>query len=276
MKFALASDLHLEFGMIDLHNEEDADMLILAGDIFVTKRLLDSRDNKQYLEFIENVSSRFDKVIYIMGNHEHYHGDFALSESRIREVMSSFTNIHFLHNQHVDLCGYRFYGGTMWTDCNKSNPITMMAMRGKMNDYVLVENSEYMIRRKDSGGNTYYKPGKLLPEETAIEHSIYVRNLTEVLNDTEDMPMIVISHHLPSYQSVPPEYYSDTEGNYAYVADMTSLIMDNDKKIKYWIHGHTHDACDYMIGDTRVLCNPRGYIGHERDARFFKLKYYEV
>ena len=57
---------------------------------------------------------------------------------------------------------------------------------------------------------------------------------------------------------------------------MTNLIMDNDKKIKYWIHGHTHDACDYMIGDTRVLCNPRGYIGHERDASFFKLKYYEV
>ena len=30
-------------------------------------------------------------------------------------------------------------------------------------------------------------------------------------------------------------------------------------KIKYWIHGHMHSNVDYMIGDTRVVCNPRGY-----------------
>lgn len=276
MKFALASDLHLEFGTIDLHNEEGADMLILAGDILTAKALINPQRNHDYITFLERVSSRFDKIIYIMGNHEHYNGDFALSETQIRETMSSFTNIYFLHNQHVDLCGYRFYGGTMWTDCNRSNPVTMLAMKSKMNDYVLVENSEYAIRRRNQNGDTYYKPGKLMPEDTAIEHSAYVRNLTNVLNETDDMPMIVISHHLPSYQSVPPEYLSDIEGNYAYVADMTNLIMNNDKKIKYWIHGHTHDACDYMIGNTRVLCNPRGYIGHERDASFFKLKYYEV
>ena len=26
-----------------------------------------------------------------------------------------------------------------------------------------------------------------------------------------------------------------------------------------WIHGHTHDAFDYEIYGTRVVCNPRGY-----------------
>jgi predicted NBD/HSP70 family sugar kinase len=29
--------------------------------------------------------------------------------------------------------------------------------------------------------------------------------------------------------------------------------------IKCWVHGHTHSTHDYMIGNTRVLCNPRGY-----------------
>jgi predicted phosphodiesterase len=33
MKVALASDLHLEFGTIELENTESADVLILAGDI---------------------------------------------------------------------------------------------------------------------------------------------------------------------------------------------------------------------------------------------------
>ena len=26
-----------------------------------------------------------------------------------------------------------------------------------------------------------------------------------------------------------------------------------------WVHGHTHDSCDYRVGNTRVICNPRGY-----------------
>ena len=25
------------------------------------------------------------------------------------------------------------------------------------------------------------------------------------------------------------------------------------------VHGHIHSQQDYMIGDTRVVCNPRGY-----------------
>jgi predicted phosphodiesterase len=31
------------------------------------------------------------------------------------------------------------------------------------------------------------------------------------------------------------------------------------KPPKLIVHGHTHDPCDYMIGETRVICNPRGY-----------------
>jgi hypothetical protein len=26
-----------------------------------------------------------------------------------------------------------------------------------------------------------------------------------------------------------------------------------------WLHGHVHHSCDYRIGATRVLANPRGY-----------------
>lgn len=35
-----------------------------------------------------------------------------------------------------------------------------------------------------------------------------------------------------------------------------------------WVHGHTHDSFDYMIGSTRVLCNPRGYIPEEANKQF--------
>lgn len=35
-----------------------------------------------------------------------------------------------------------------------------------------------------------------------------------------------------------------------------------------------NDPWDYKIGDTRVVCNPRGYVGHER--REFELQYLQV
>ena len=39
--------------------------------------------------------------------------------------------------------------------------------------------------------------------------------------------------------------------------DIEKVILD--LQPKYWIHGHTHIPCQYDLGDTRVVCNPRGY-----------------
>jgi hypothetical protein len=47
-------------------------------------------------------------------------------------------------------------------------------------------------------------------------------------------------------------------------------------QIKLWTHGHTHHEFEYVIGETKVVCNPRGYIGYEANATNFKLKYWEV
>jgi len=37
-----------------------------------------------------------------------------------------------------------------------------------------------------------------------------------------------------------------------------------------------HNPSDYRIGETRVVCNPRGYIGHEDRAANFKLFYFDL
>lgn len=36
------------------------------------------------------------------------------------------------------------------------------------------------------------------------------------------------------------------------------------------------DAMDYMVGDCRVLANPRGYKGYEAVADYFQVKSFEV
>jgi hypothetical protein len=65
----------------------------------------------------------------------------------------------------------------------------------------------------------------------------------------------VVTHHLPSMRSVAPRYENDplTAAFASNCDDLLELGAD------LWIHGHTHDSCDYMAGRMRVVCNPRGY-----------------
>ena len=52
--------------------------------------------------------------------------------------------------------------------------------------------------------------------------------------------------------------------NGGYASDMEDFIHRNNH-IKLWVHGHTHSPSDYMVGDTRVVCNPLGYPGERRE-----------
>jgi hypothetical protein len=74
---------------------------------------------------------------------------------------------------------------------------------------------------------------------------------------------------------VKPDYHGDHLTNGAYSSDLSEFILDH-PQIKLWTHGHTHDVFDYMIGDTRILCNPRGYILYENRADEFELLFTEV
>jgi hypothetical protein len=53
--------------------------------------------------------------------------------------------------------------------------------------------------------------------------------------------------------------------NGGYSSSLDEFIVDH-PQIKLWTHGHTHELFDYMVGETRVVCNPRGYVGHERGS----------
>jgi len=68
----------------------------------------------------------------------------------------------------------------------------------------------------------------------------------------------VVGHHSPSFQSVHDMYKHETLMNGGYHSDLSEFIMDH-PQIKLWTHGHTHHPFDYTIGETRVVCNPRGY-----------------
>jgi hypothetical protein len=99
--------------------------------------------------------------------------------------------------------------------------------------------------------------------------SSFIRNLNsfliEKLEQFKNDKVWVLTHHGPSYQSVHPKYRNSGIANGAYVNNFDDLILNN-PQIKYWSHGHTHESFDYMIGDCRVVCNPRGYYNGYNNA----------
>jgi hypothetical protein len=94
---------------------------------------------------------------------------------------------------------------------------------------------------------------------------MYIRDIVEA-NATSKV--VVVTHHSPSKASIKPKYAGDNLMNGAYSSDLSEFILDN-PQIKLWTHGHTHDVFDYMIGGTRIVCNPRGYKGYEERAEEF-------
>ena len=305
MKIALASDLHLEFGNISLENTENADVLILSGDICIANEL-NERDpyeiagitNKSQLfhSFFQECSARFPHVIYIAGNHEHYHGDFATTLPNLKSKLSYLKNLYVLDKEMKTIGDVTFIGGTLWTDMNNLDSLTLYHVRAMMNDYRTVDNSNRAVSKKvpiyqkDDKGNYvedekgfYIKtydvhrdyPSRFSPEDSVEDHVKMKEFIRHTIEGQFDEKFVVVGHHSPSKVSTKPQYENDYLLNGAYSSDLSEFILDH-PQIKLWTHGHTHHEFDYNIGSTRIVCNPRGYHKYEEQADNFKLKFLDV
>ena len=305
MKIAIASDVHLEFGDLILKNEENADVLILSGDICVAADfykpdpygIVENGKTNRYTDFFIRCANEFKNVIYVAGNHEHYNGDYAETFKILRNYLGRIENLHILDKEHVTIDDVTFIGGTLWTDMNAQDPVTLAHIRGIMNDFRIIQNSTEMVSYKtmvnayDADGNVkldangqpiqqaefHKRPARFTPEDTVQDHKKmleYIQVTTAMLGENSNK-YVVVGHHAPSKASTHPRYRTEVIMNGAYSSRLDQFILDN-PQIKLWTHGHTHEEFDYMIGSTRVVCNPRGYINYEDRADEFKLKYVEI
>lgn len=306
MKLALASDLHLEFGTVQLDNTGGAEVLILAGDICVAQHFVDRNPTyikhlaAEYRDFFDHVTEQFPHVVYILGNHEHYSGDVAHSYNLLKHHLD-YPNLHILEKETWTHGGHTFVGGTLWTDMEDSDSLAMSYCRSAMNDFREVKNSSKMVVRRvplymenllytedGKNGGRYVKdekgalipngvkfkeePSSWSPEDSVEDHQKMLAYVDHATRDPGSY--IVVGHHCPSESSVADMY----KGNLLNAAFRSKLdaFIEARPQIRYWLHGHTHYNFDYWIGETRVVCNPRGYVGHEDSVNWFKLQYMEI
>jgi hypothetical protein len=128
---------------------------------------------------------------------------------------------------------------------NKGDPITQSHVRDMMNDFRIIRNDAK-------------KYAKLNPQDVIQRHIKTKQYFDIVLSQHKDQKCVVIGHHSPSHKSVHPRYQDDLFMNGAYHSDLSEFILDR-PQVKLWTHGHTHFPFDYVIGETRIVCNPRGY-----------------
>jgi Icc-related predicted phosphoesterase len=252
MRIQIVSDLHLEFSDINIKNTNNADVLILGGDIMVASKVhkLESEYGIRFRDFLKRCSFQFPHVVYVAGNHEFYSdGRFFDGIEQLRLACAVHKNVYFLERDTKVIDDVVFVGGTLWTDMNKYDPLTLHAIRDMMNDYRATVNDQAGYRR-------------LKPADTCERHRQTVDYFKLILDQNKDKKCVVVGHHTPSFQSCHDMYKGDYIMNGGYHSDLSEMILDR-PQIKLWTHGHTHHCFDYMIGETRVVCNPRGYSNFE-------------
>lgn len=237
------SDLHLEFRKYDLDflNRKDlraeADLLVLAGDILPWTNPYD------IWRAMEAFMRRWSRIFYVPGNHEYYGTSPDNAHVMLREAQLP-SNVTVATTPGVYYCGnQRLLLGTGWynqksVECIPANPRTgtyrSEGLQLQFSDYRWIDKlAPWVYRQADDA--------KFL--------------LSEHLRADD----IVITHHLPHAKSVPPYFAGHPDGPFFLNDDLQHLLLAREPKL--WIHGHTHTACDYTVGGTRVVCNPRGYPG---------------
>jgi len=253
MRIQYLSDLHLESHAFTLKHEPTADVVVLAGDI-TTYRSLHRFDN-----ILRTACEK--PVIYVTGNHEFYLSRMSEMRKLLKAFSKTYPNFHYLDNEWVDIEGVRFAGTPLYSDFNLygNQEVSMMHAQAGISDFHCVINDDVETRLR-----------VVTPSDYAHWHR-QARDFIKLAKTSYAGNVVVVTHFCPARGSI-SERWRGSSLNPFFTSDCSDLMGDN---LKVWIHGHTHDSCDYVENGTHVVCNPRGYTSVENTA-FKSTKIVEV
>ena len=246
MKLRYISDIHLEFmnptqvqNVLNQFTTDSNEVLILAGDIGYPF-------HPHYPSFMKHINETFRKTFIIAGNHEYYKHGRTLAETKkyLHELFETIPNISFLENSCEMFEGIHFIGTTLWSEIT--------------NPHITINDTK-VIR----GMNV----------ETYQEQHMKCRAfLTEALQSSPTNQNVILTHHMPSYDLIAPQYRrgSMEEYNQWFATDLNDFIDTNATRIKCWIYGHTHTPSERVLSGVPMLCNPIGYPGEQETVDYYK------
>lgn len=248
-KFQLISDLHLEFGIFRKITK-CAEYLILAGDIGYPEQDI-------FKQFLTDQSKMFNKVFYVSGNHEYYQNwkrniqikSIDETNAIIKDdIKKCGNNIFFLNNDFYDLDDdVRIVGSTLWTN--------ILPNSKSINDSFEIYSDQDTLVNDDYLNKLYKNNVEYLENQIKI-----TKNLNK--------KMVIITHHLPSYQLILEKYntpfYSKYNSHFA--SNLEYLMNDHNDTIKVWCAGHSHGFNHKIINNVPCYVNAFGYPKEDRNG----------
>lgn len=227
MRAYVLSDLHYE-----TYNYKfkipTGDVLLVAGDCVN----LNNRVNRERaVEFLNRLSGNFEKVFYVLGNHEYFHMDVTEAHDVATEVLSG-CGIELLDNSSSVYNGVKFIGSTLWSNCSNNESIKY-TVEHSVSDFKYIKKHGYKLSMADV---------------TKMNSAAKAYLADELAEGTG----VVVTHFSPSLRSATAEHSMYTD-HYA-CNSIESLVS----KARLWVHGHYHHSCSYLIDHTPVCCNPKG------------------
>lgn len=246
MNIAVHSDLHTEVSLCTLEGLENADLLVLAGDI---------GDEYTLPVFFERLRRDHPDLptLYVMGNHEFYHHEFLEAKACYRAICARYA-VRMLDNEAVLFHDVLIAGTVLWSDfCLAGNQAASMAWAQRV-----LPDFKYIT----------YGDGLFTCADMLSEHQAAVAFLQHTLQ-RDAAHKLVISHFLPSRALVAPKH-AKTADDLIRSAYWTSDLPDVYRLADTWIYGHSHENIHTAIDGCRFISNQRGYSreqnGQERNG----------
>ena len=221
------SDLHVEFGSEKLAKQlagnREADVIICAGDLKPSGKV------GRYLHLLDDITHC--PFLFVPGNHEYYG---TRKETLDRELAEHrYSHVRILNRSTTRIRDVLFIGATGWWEK------VSLKSRLIMNDFININDISQAANGVEWGRK---------------DKRFFVDSL---LRATEDR-VVCISHHAPSKRSFSPSKSWRVQ-NECYANQWDEIIMEYQPTA--WVHGHIHQTSnDYLLGKTRVLSNPYGYL----------------
>lgn len=234
MKIALLSDLHLSVHPLDAPHT-DADVVVLAGDLHRPAQAMAWA--RQFAQ----------PTLFVAGNHEFYGSDLVSTLAQLR-THAHASNVRVLEHGEWQHGGVRFLGCTLWSDYRLFDSAEQRSEG--------LHKAQEFVRDFSRIGVAPDFAERFTPAVSQLLFGQAVAWLEERFATPFDGPTVVVTHFAPTPASIAPQFIGSPL-NACFVSDLQAQILRWQPAL--WLHGHVHHRCDYQVGATRVVANPRGY-----------------
>lgn len=253
MRIQYASDLHLEFSANSSYLKQNplkpvGDILILAGDIGYL-----NDDNYSKHPFWNWASDNYKQVIVAVGNHELYKF-YDLAKIPHGLVCTIRDNVKCYYNAVVQIENVDFIVSTLWAKI-------------PLEEAYLTEQGVSDFHR------ILYNEETLTWDNFNREHNKCFHFLQEEVSKSVAEHIIVVTHHVPSFQLSSADY-AGSKINGAFTVELEQYIANS--PVEYWIYGHSHRNVNKVIGRTKCVSNQLGYVFHNEHHTFDSQKIIKV